>query len=103
MTGCRYVNPRSGAEWDIGEPFWRAPDDGSYLNLTPATSFDAKEIETHEPSIWRYRKMLRIDAPPLSLGEGWTPLIEGEWDGVNVAFKCDHMMPPVHLRTGGFL
>ncbi|MEL0001706.1 MAG: threonine synthase [Rhodospirillales bacterium] len=101
MTGCRYVNPRTGADWGIEEPLWRAPDDGSYLNLTPATSFDVKEIETHEPSIWRYRKMLRIDAPPLSLGEGWTPLIEGEWDGVNVAFKCDHMMPSGSFKDRG--
>jgi len=101
LTECRYVNPRSGAEWSISQPLWSAPDDGNYLNLTQATIFDAQEIETSDPSIWRYSRMLRIEAPPLSLGEGWTPLIEGEWDGAKVAFKCDHMMPSGSFKDRG--
>lgn len=103
MTGgdARYVNPRSGAAWDTATPLWRAPDDGGYVNLTRAVGFDPEAIDRDEASLWRYRAMLRIGAAPLTLGEGWTPLLPGRWSGREIMLKCDHMTPSGSFKDRG--
>lgn len=101
MTDARYVNPRTGAEWPVAEPLWRAPDDGGYVNLTAAGDFDPGAIRQDEATLWRYRAMLRIDAAPLTLGEGWTPLLPSRWGGRDVLMKCDHMMPSGSFKDRG--
>jgi len=101
MTSARYLNPRTGAEWSVDEPLWKAPDDGGYVNLKPAPGFDTGEIEQGVPTLWRYTSALRIQAPHLSLGEGWTPLLDGEWNGAPIQLKCDHMMPSGSFKDRG--
>jgi len=101
MTPARYLNPRTGAEWSVDEPLWKAPDDGGYVNLKPAPGFDPGEIEQGVPSLWRYASSLRIQSPLLTLGEGWTPLLAGEWDGAPIHLKCDHMMPSGSFKDRG--
>jgi len=101
MTAARYVNPRTGAEWDTGTPLWRAPDDGGYVNLKPSPGFDAALIDPDDATLWRYGGNLRIDAPKLTLGEGWTPLLPSEWDGRPVMMKCDHMAPSGSFKDRG--
>lgn len=101
MTPARYVNPRTGAEWPVAVPLWRAPDDGGYVNLTPAGGFDPAAIDRDVASLWRYRAMLRIEAPPLTLGEGWTPLLPARWEGREITVKCDHLMPSGSFKDRG--
>lgn len=101
MTPARYINPRTGAEWPVDEPLWRAPDDGGYVNLKSAPGFDPGMIEQGEASLWRYRSALRIDASPLSLGEGWTPLLDGRWGDMAIHLKCEHMMPSGSFKDRG--
>ena len=101
MTTARYVNPRTGAEWDTGRPLWQAPDDGGYVNLTRAAAFDPDAIEREVHTLWRYRAMLRIDAAPLTLGEGWTPLLPAKWDGRDVLMKCEHLAPSGSFKDRG--
>lgn len=101
MTDARYINPRTGATWSIDTPLWRAPDDGGYVNLERAGGFDPAAIDRDVASLWRYRAMLRIDAPPLTLGEGWTPLLPGRWDGQDIWLKSDHMMPSGSFKDRG--
>ena len=101
MTPARYINPRTGAEWPVDEPLWKAPDDDGYVNLKPAPGFDPGEIEQGVPSLWRYKSALRIQAPPLTLGEGWTPLLDGEWGSQPIHLKCDHMMPSGSFKDRG--
>lgn len=36
---------------------------------------DPKALSSREPTLWRYRELLPSDGPPVSLGEGWTPLL----------------------------
>lgn len=101
MSAARYVNPRTDAEWPVDRPLWRAPDDGGYVNLTAARGFDASAIDRGDASLWRYRAMLRIEAAPLTLGEGWTPLLPGRWRGRDIHLKCDHMMPSGSFKDRG--
>jgi threonine synthase len=99
---AHYINPRTGATWTTGEALWRAPDDGGYVNLTPGPGLAPDAIDTAERSLWRYRKALRLAGPPARiLGEGWTPLVGADWDGVPVRMKEDFMMPSGSFKDRG--
>ncbi|MER3467241.1 MAG: threonine synthase, partial [Thermoflexus sp.] len=37
--------------------------------------FDHHAIRPHRPGIWRYADLWPLPGEPLTLGEGWTPLI----------------------------
>ena len=97
-----YINPRTGAIWPADRAFWRAPDDGGLLGLTPGQGLARDEIERSEPSLWRYRAAIRVeDGGRVSLGEGFTPLVETEWDGRRLLFKCEHLMPTGSFKDRG--
>jgi threonine synthase len=98
----RYVNPRTGGAWPVEEPLWCAPDDKGYVNLTPGKGLTPRDIDTAEQSLWRYRNAIRLSAPPpCILGEGWTPLLEADWDGLPVRFKADFLMPSGSFKDRG--
>lgn len=97
-----YINPRSGAIWPADRALWRAPDDGGLLGLTPGRGLAREEIERSDPSLWRYRAAIRVeDAGRVSLGEGFTPLVEMEWEGRRLLFKCEHLMPTGSFKDRG--
>ena len=97
-----YINPRSGANWPADRALWRAPDDGGLLGLTPGRGLVRDEIERSEPSLWRYRAAIRVeDRDRVSLGEGFTPLVETEWEGRRLLFKCEQLMPTGSFKDRG--
>lgn len=98
---ARYINPRTGATWPTAEPLWCAPDDGGYVNLTPGPGLAPEAIDSGAHSLWRYRKALRLDPPPRTLGEGWTPLLDAEWGGVPVRMKAEFLMPSGSFKDRG--
>jgi threonine synthase len=52
--------------------------------------------------VWRYAKALLVDARgAVSLGEGWTPLVPGEWDGARVQWKLELAMPTGSFKDRG--
>ncbi|HEX3864533.1 MAG TPA: pyridoxal-phosphate dependent enzyme [Stellaceae bacterium] len=80
---------------------WRC-DCGSHLNLAPGNGLTRCEIDTAEPSLWRYRAALALAGPPrVSLGEGLTPLVARAWDGVQVRFKLESQMPTGSFKDRG--
>ena len=102
MTAARYINPRTGADWPTDTPLWKAPDDGGYVNLTAGPGLTPDEIDPTEHSLWRYRAALRLPGPPaVTLGAGWTPLLNAEWDGVPVRMKADHLMASGSFKDRG--
>lgn len=97
-----YANPRTGATWSTSEPFWCAPDDRGYLNLTPGAGLTPDDIDKSEHSLWRYAAAVRLPrAPDVTLGAGWTPLLAAEWDGVPVRIKADHLMVSGSFKDRG--
>jgi threonine synthase len=55
-----------------------------------------------ESSLWRYRAALALKGPPrISLGEGGTPLVTRQWDGVPVQFKLESQMPTGSFKDRG--
>jgi threonine synthase len=82
-------------------PLWRC-DCGSHLNLASGAGISRDEIAAGEASLWRYRAALALAGPPrVSLGEGWTPLVERSWDGAPVLFKLESQMPTGSFKDRG--
>ncbi|MCA8929196.1 MAG: pyridoxal-phosphate dependent enzyme [Alphaproteobacteria bacterium] len=95
-----YINPRTGATWPLAEPLWRAPDDLGPVELTDGPGLTPADIARGEGSLWRYQSALRVPKR-LSLGEGWTPLVPGRWNGRDVLFKCEHLQPSGSYKDRG--
>lgn len=97
-----YLNPRTGKTWPVADALWRAPDDGGYVNLTAGAGLSRDEIEGNAHSLWRYRAALRLPAAPeRTLGEGWTPLVDAQWDCAAVLMKMEFLMPSGSFKDRG--
>ncbi len=97
---ARYVSAR-GETFDTSVALWRAPD-GSHLDLTPGSGLQRSDIRADDRSIWRYAQAIRVDADRrVSLGEGWTPLLPGEWRGSPVAWKLEYFAPTGSFKDRG--
>ena len=60
------------------------------------------DIEAGEASLWRYHAALALrNRRAVSLGEGWTPLVERHWDGAAVLFKLESQMPTGSFKDRG--
>jgi threonine synthase len=100
-TCVTYVHPVTGRTYPLSEARWCA-DDGHYLNLAPAPGLRRAQIDATERSVWRYAAALLVDrAHAVSLGEGWTPLVAGEWGGGPVLYKLEFTMPTGSFKDRG--
>src|SRR6266567_1040424 len=96
-----YHCPACGANLSADRPIWRCAC-GSHLNLAPGGGLARGEIAGDEASLWRYRNAFALGQPPrVSLGEGWTPLVERRWAGVKVRFKLESQMPTGSFKDRG--
>jgi len=96
-----YVDHATGATYALDTARWCA-DNGNYLNLGPAPGLRRGEIDATCYSVWRYAKALLVDvADAVTMGEGWTPLVGGEWDGAPVTYKLEFMMPTGSFKDRG--
>jgi threonine synthase len=96
-----YIDSISGATYPLAHPRWRG-DSGGPVGLGPAPGLKRGEIDVSVQSLWRYRKALLVEAASaVTMGEGWTPLVRAEWDGVAVDFKLDFMMPTGSFKDRG--
>ena len=97
-----YVNPRTGGRWSAAEPMWRAPDDGGYLNLEAGGGISPAGIDQAARSLWRYASAIRLPhAAKVTLGEGWTPLLQASWGAGTVYLKAEHLMPSGSFKDRG--
>jgi threonine synthase len=96
-----YIDSVTGAIYPLDQPRWRGEEDG-YLKLGDAPGLTRDEIDTSCRSVWRYARALLVDAADaVTLGEGWTPLLHREFDGLPVAMKLDFMMPTGSFKDRG--
>lgn len=96
-----YIDPSTGATYALDTARWCA-DSGNYLNLGPAHGLCRGEIDSSRYSVWRYAKALLVDvADAVTMGEGWTPLLCGDWDGTAVRYKLEFMMPTGSFKDRG--
>jgi threonine synthase len=96
-----YHCPACGANPPADRPIWRCAC-GSHLNLMPGDGLARSDIDGGAASLWRYSGALPLGRPPcVSLGEGWTPLVERDWAGVAVRFKLESQMPTGSFKDRG--
>jgi threonine synthase len=101
MPPATYQCPSCGRAVAADRPLWRC-ECGSHLNLATGRGLVRSEIDSGDASLWRYRAALALgNAPAVSLGEGWTPLVMREWDGTSIHFKLETQMPTGSFKDRG--
>jgi len=96
-----YIDSLTGTTYPLSTPLWRS-ENGNYLNLAPTDGLRRNEIDTSIASVWRYAKALLVDpANAVTLEEGMTPLIKGEWNGAKTFFKMEFTMPTGSFKDRG--
>jgi len=59
-------------------------------------------IRMGERGLWRYRNLMPpLDGDPVTLGEGGTPLLLEEWEGLRVGFKLEFLSPTASFKDRG--
>lgn len=76
---------------------------GGVLEIVGAPTYNPKQVASSERTLWRYRHALPLPegAAPMTLGEGMTPLVEAEWDGLSVLLKCEFLNPTGSFKDRG--
>lgn len=82
---------------------WVCEKCSGLLELFGIPSFDASKIDSNNSSLWRYRAMLPLPdkATPVSMGEGWTPLIPVRYSGRSILCKLDFLNPTGSFKDRG--
>lgn len=90
-THCGSVEPWPTDRW--------ACACGGPRELIDLPVFTPDALDPRQPGLWRYRAMLPHPPAtgPVTLGEGFTPLIPGTWNGLDVLWKLECLNP-----TGAF-
>jgi threonine synthase len=95
------VVDRAGRSYPLTERRW-CGDDGSPLMVQPMPGITRQDIDPAVPSQWRYRAALPLpDLPPVTLGEGRTPLLPRRLAGLDVAVKVESVNPTASFKDRG--
>ena len=92
---------RTGRRYPLDEPRWRG-DDGSPLLVEPLPGITRADVDRTVRSQWRYAAALpRPIGRPVSLGEGLTPLLPLDVDGVPLSVKPEWFNPTASFKDRG--
>ncbi len=91
-----------GLSYPDSQPRWRCGC-GSYLRLEGTGMFRPDHLASRPASLWRYGEALGLEdfRHPVTLGEGFTPLVSAELFGRAVLFKLDFMCPTGSFKDRG--
>ena len=79
---------------------WRCDACGGSLDLVNLPVFDPSRIIASDFSLWRYGAMLPVERR-FSLGEGMTPLVPAELDGIHFYAKLEYLNPTGSFKDRG--
>jgi threonine synthase len=79
---------------------WRCPDCGGRLDFESLPPFRADSIKANDSSLWRYEDWLPVEKR-ITLGEGMTPLVETELDGLRFLVKLEYLNPTGSYKDRG--
>jgi threonine synthase len=73
------------------------------LEIAGGPTFDPARVNVDNYTVWRYREALPLldGARPVTLGEGWTPLVDVAWNGRVVSFKAESCNPTGSFKDRG--
>ena len=91
-----------GATYPLDSTRFRC-DCGGVLGIEDAPVYDPVQVDRGDLTLWRYRHALPLPegAAPVTLGEGMTPLVAAEWEGLPVLFKCEFLNPTGSFKDRG--
>lgn len=89
--------------YPLDTPHWLCVACGGLFEITGAARFDPIQIKTDNATLWRYRAFLPLpdQAKPISMGEGFTPLVETQLDGITFFSKLDFLNPTGSFKDRG--
>lgn len=95
-TNCKLPYP------DDSLPY-RCPRCGGFFDYAGPLPYDPATVRADQPGIWRYAHSFGLPegTPPVSLGEGNTPLVWVPAFGQQVAFKCEYLNPTGSFKDRG--
>jgi len=93
---------RCGKQADFNPREFRCACGGAWEPPEQA-DFNPKKIDHGYYTVWRYRELMGLEAidSPLTLGAGWTPLVEADWGESPVSFKLEYMAPSGSFKDRG--
>ncbi len=93
---------RCARSWPLDPARWCC-DCGGVLEIAGALSFDPARVSERDYTLWRYQAALLLPdgASPVTLGEGWTPLVAAEWDDQPVYLKAEYLNPTGSFKDRG--
>lgn len=85
-----------------GHHGWRCDCEG-LLDILFQPRFPLDEIKERPPNMWRYREAIPIekDSSIISFGEGFTPLVAVDFNGIPVLVKQEHLFPTGSYKDRG--
>ncbi len=92
---CQQIYPLNTGHWQC--------QCGGVFELKDGPGFVKDKIQRREPSLWRYRAMLPLDRDEhiVSLGEGFTPLIEADLYDLKMYCKAEFLSPTGSFKDRG--
>lgn len=95
-SNCHRPYPEQGVPY-------RCPHCGGVFALNAAIAYSADSVEKTQPGIWKYLHTFGLpeNASVISLGEGDTPLVEGQGFGKKLAFKLEYLNPTGSFKDRG--
>jgi threonine synthase len=95
-SNCHRPYPESGVPY-------RCPHCGGVFALNGGLRYSPDDLDQQGAGIWRYRHSFGLteDSPIASLGEGNTPLVEGQGFGRKLAFKLEYLNPTGSFKDRG--
>jgi threonine synthase len=99
----KIVSPECGAEYPLNTFEWTCVRCGGLLEIEGPPTFNPELIRRSDSSLWRYRALLPLPegATPVTMGEGWTPLVPAQLEPKETFFKLDFMMPSGSFKDRG--
>lgn len=94
---------RCDARYPLDTRAWVCDKCRGLLKIVGAPPFDPALIRRDIASLWRYREALPLpeNAAPVSMGEGWTPLIPINYRGHKIYCKLDFLNPTGSFKDRG--
>ncbi|MCX8067153.1 MAG: pyridoxal-phosphate dependent enzyme [Anaerolineae bacterium] len=76
---------------------------GGALEIAGTPFLDPAQIDERDLTLWRYRHTFPLppEVPPVSLGEGMTPLVEARWSDRAILLKCEFLNPTGSFKDRG--
>ncbi len=97
--------PACGERYPLDTGHWHCTCGGVFV-IEGAPPFRPADITENESTLWRYRAALSFDPvpanpSPMTLGEGWTPLISANIGGHSVLLKLESLNPTGSFKDRG--